>query len=178
MLKSISVTESGGSCSSCRSRSRRFYSGRRWAGATKGLVAGILKNGFPRRITLTRRLRGSFLSFYFSLSLSLLPAVLSALCLHRGPFGRIFFGKRRETCAACPRRTIVLLRQITHLSGWRQNKGSRHGIVSCKKSCQDFAPNSVTPFHPPSTLRDGTIPDRLWFVEPVYPKRKLFGKII
>lgn len=125
MLKSISVTESGGSCSSCRSRSRRFYSGRRWAGATKGLVAGILKNGFPRRITLTRRLRGSFLSFYFSLSLSLLPAVLSALCLHRGPFGRIFFGKRRETCAACPRRTIVLLRQITHLSGWRQNKGSR-----------------------------------------------------
>lgn len=69
-------------------------------------------------------------------------------------------------------------RQITHLSGWRQNKGSRHGIVSCKKSCQDFAPNSVTPFHPPSTLRDGTIPDRLWFVEPVYPKRKLFGKII
>ena len=32
-----------------------------------GMCAGILKNGFPRRITLTRRLRGS------SFSLSLLP---------------------------------------------------------------------------------------------------------
>lgn len=66
-------------------------------------VCGVLKNGFPRRITLPRRLR-----------LRPLAVVLSAV-FTPGP-GWIFFGKRTSATCPCPRRTIVLPRQITHLS--------------------------------------------------------------
>lgn len=180
-MKSISLREGGGSCSSSRSPSRRFYSGRRWAGATKGLVARDFKEWFPAAHH-SYPLRGPSPS---SLSLSLSPsplAVLSARVFTPWVF-RIFFGKRRgeerrtsATCP-CPRRTIVLQRQITHLSGWRQNKGSCHGIVSCKKSAFPLRipspganhriPNSVT-FHPPL--------ERFHLVLTIYPKRKIISK--
>lgn len=82
------------------------------------------------------------------------------LCLHRY-FGRIFFGKRTSATCRCRRRTIVLPRQITHLSDRVKTKDRVTGVHRQKTPfssgslslVRDFAQITVSQIRLPSIPR-------------------------
>lgn len=161
-----------------------FTLGRWWAGATKGLVArdvcGDFKEWFPAAHHSYPPVKGLL---FLSLSLSFpLPAVLSARVFTPWVFRTDLFREeeRRETSAACPcpRRTIVLQRQITHLSGWRQNKGSclaKNPRFLLESRGQDFAQITVsqTRLHL-SILQTRWMPTLVRRIEPEFIQRESY----
>ena len=118
-LEPMSLTKDGGSSSSSSGMlSRCVFTSRGGPGGCNERAASRegFKEWFPaaHHSSPPVKVPGLSSSFY-------------RLCLHRD-FGRIFFGKRTSATCPCPRRTIVLPRQITHLSDRVKTKDRVTGV--------------------------------------------------
>lgn len=101
------------------------------------------------------------------------------LCLHRD-FGRIFFGKRTSATCRCPRRTIVLPRQITHLSDRVKTKDRVTGVHRAKKkknSVFSGSLNLVRTSQPSGISRKSPYPKFGYLPSPEEARRHSYGVV-